>query len=230
MTVNRSVLLDLDGTLTDPKIGITSSIRYALDKLGEDVPPANELTWCIGPPLLESFTKLVGQQRASRAIAYYRERFSTRGLYENRPYPGVRELLSALSDSNTRLFVASSKPEVYVRRILEHFGFLTFFETVFGSTLDGLRADKTDLLRFALAEGKIPAADATMVGDRRYDIVGARNNNISAIGVLYGYGSRQELAEAGAHAFAESPAALHRLLQSIGDAGPAPAQNPGTTS
>lgn len=213
-STSQNVFFDLDGTLTDPKIGITRSIQYALEKLGAESPTTDELTWCIGPPLLENFEKLLDADRAPEAVTLYRERFATVGLYENSPYPGIHDLLTRLRDRRTRLVVASSKPEVFVRRILEHFGLIEFFGDVFGSELDGTRTDKTELLRHALDRTGIDPKQAVMVGDRRHDIIGAHNNQISSIGALYGYGSREELENAGAKRLATSPDQLAGLLLS----------------
>jgi len=210
--MTQTVFFDLDGTLTDPMLGITGSIRYALEKLGATVPEAKELTWCIGPPLLESFQTLVGSDRAAAAVVHYRERFSRVGLYENTPYSGIHAALSALQSAGVRLCVASSKPHIHVREILEHFELIHYFSDVFGSELDGSRTDKSELLRFALAETGVEANAATMVGDRKHDIVGALDNGVSAIGVLYGYGSEEELTQAGANRFARAPSELASLL------------------
>ncbi|MHA1153456.1 MAG: HAD hydrolase-like protein, partial [Alphaproteobacteria bacterium] len=132
------IFFDLDGTLTDPKPGITRSIQYALDKLDRDVPTEDELVWCIGPPLLESFERMLGDSRlAVTAMSLYRERFADKGLYENGVYPGIENTLSILSESGRRLFIATSKPTVYATRIVEHFELGKFFERVFGPELDG---------------------------------------------------------------------------------------------
>jgi phosphoglycolate phosphatase len=208
----QTIFFDLDGTLTDPMVGITGSIQFALEKLGLDVPEAEDLLWCIGPPLLENFRTLVGSERAPTAVAHYRERFSSVGLYENTPYSGIHDALSAIQSAGVRLCVASSKPRIYVREILEHFELINYFSNVFGSELDGTRTDKSDLLRYALSETRIEPNDATMVGDRKHDIIGALDNGVSAIGVLYGYGSAEELTLAGASRFANAPSDLVSLL------------------
>lgn len=210
-----TICFDLDGTLTDPKQGITNCIRHALERLGCAAPPADDLTWCIGPPLLGSFETLVGGEPAlaERALALYRERFGEVGLFENELYDGITDLLSACRNAGHRLFVATSKPTVYAERIITHFGLAHHFEAVCGSELDGTRTDKTDLLRWLLANHAVDAATATMIGDRRYDILGARNNAMHTIGVAYGYGSRAELTAAGADRIAESPAALSGILR-----------------
>ena len=210
-----AIYFDLDGTLTDPKIGITRSIQYALDKLGHSaIPSEDELTWCIGPPLRASFTKLLGGEHSSdRAVALYRERFADIGIFENSLYAGIADILTELARPGRRLFVATSKPGVFAERIIDHFGLRNHFERVFGSELDGTRSDKTQLLQYALQETSVDPSRAIMIGDRSHDIVGARNNGMSAIGVLYGYGSRQELTEAGALHVCARP---HGLLEHLG--------------
>jgi phosphoglycolate phosphatase len=195
---------DLDGTLTDPKPGITRSIQYALERLGFPAPSEDDLIWCIGPPLHDSFKHFVGtDELAGRAIELYRERFSDIGLYENQVYAGIDETLTEVA-SGRRLFVATSKPKIYADRIVEHFGLQRHFEHVFGSELDGTRTNKVDLLAYALAETKVDPAKAIMIGDRSHDVVGARKNGIKAVGVLYGYGNREELTKAGAHHLCET--------------------------
>lgn len=205
-----TIFFDLDGTLTDPKPGITRSIQYALRRLDRAVPTEDELTWCIGPPLHASLKTLLGtDELADEGLRLYRERFGDIGLYENEVYPGIDELLSALAGSGRRLFVATSKPTVYAERIVRHFGLDRHFERVFGSELGGTRADKTDLLGYALKEAKVDPRQAMMIGDRSHDMIGARNNGMAAaVGVLYGYGSREELLEAGAHHVCATPEGL----------------------
>ena len=205
-----SIFFDLDGTLTDPKPGITRSIQYALQKLDRPViPTEDELTWCIGPPLRTSFVKLLGaEDDADRAVALYRERFSDIGLFENAVYDGISEVLTTLSQSGRRLFVATSKPHVFAERIIDHFGLRAHFERVFGSELDGTRVDKSHLLEYALKQASVDPSKTLMIGDRSHDMVGAKNNGMKGIGVLYGYGSRDELLEAGAHHVCATPGAI----------------------
>jgi phosphoglycolate phosphatase len=181
--------------------------------LGREAPPADDLTWCIGPPLLESFKTLLNDASlAEQGLALYRERFGTVGLYENEVYPGIPDLLTACREAGHRLFVATSKPTVYAVQILDHFDLSAYFEAICGSELDGTRSDKTELLRWVLAEHRIDAASATMIGDRRHDIIGARNNGLRAIGVTYGYGSREELTMAGAEIVVERVRALPSIV------------------
>src|SRR6195952_1923260 len=204
-----TIFFDLDGTLTDPKPGITRSIQYALQKLDQaDIPAEDELTWCIGPPLRASFVKMLGEDSADRAVALYRERFSDIGLYENRVYDGIEAVLTTLGQSGHRLFVATSKAHVYADRIIEHFGLRPHFSRVFGAELDGTRADKGDLLAYALKETDADPSKTLMIGDRSHDMIGAGKNGIKGIGVLYGYGSRDELIGAGARHVCATPAEI----------------------
>jgi phosphoglycolate phosphatase len=208
----RTVFLDLDGTLTDPKPGITRSIRHALLTLGREAPDEDALTWCIGPPLLQSFVRLLGgKAEAERALVLYRERFSDVGLFENRVYDGVPDMLTRLREAGYSLNLATSKPHVYAARITAHFGLDGWLDRVFGSELDGARSDKTALLAYALSQTGTRPGRAVMLGDREHDIIGARNNGITGIGALWGYGSQAELQAAGATLLATSPvdAATH---------------------
>lgn len=196
---------DLDGTLTDPKVGITQCIRHAMQKLGESPPPGDELTWSIGPPLHGTFSELLGEARAAEAVTHYRERFASVGWQENVPYDGIHDALQRLQDSGATLYVATSKPRVFAERIISHFGFEPYFRRVFGCELDGTHGEKTDLLRYALGE-IAPCDNVTMIGDRKFDIEAARANGVRAVGVTYGYGSVDELTAAGADALVAAPA------------------------
>jgi len=209
--MKNSIFFDLDGTLTDPKIGITRSIQYALEKLAFEVPASESLTWCIGPPLLQSMKILVGEQQSQAALGYYRERFADVGWLENSPYSEIGHTLATLQDSGLSLFVATSKPRIYAERIVEHFELGQYFDRVFGSELDGTRSNKAELLRYALsATGS--SANPVMVGDREHDVYGALSNHMRAIGVTYGYGSLEELRNAGATHIVEQHADLLPLL------------------
>ena len=200
----RHIFFDLDGTLTDPFEGISKSIIYALQELDAPVPGKRDLREWIGPPLLESFTALIGEQRAPEALRLYRERFSDVGWRENQLYDGIGTMLRELGSAGHALRVATSKPRVYALRIVEHFGLDRYFGRVFGPELDGTRNSKTALLRYALAECVIEG-NAVMIGDRKHDMVGAANNGMTPIGVSYGYGTVTELVHAGAHRIATSP-------------------------
>jgi phosphoglycolate phosphatase len=194
-----AAFFDLDGTLTNPKPGITRCIQYALERLGFSVPPEDDLVWCIGPPLHASMKKLVGtDELADRAVELYRKRFRDIGLYENEVYAGIEATLSEIAAIGLRLFVATSKPKIYADRIVDHFGLRQHFEQVFGSELDGTRSDKMALLAYALAKTAVDPMRAIMIGDRNHDVIGARKNGMKSIGVLYGFGSLAELTEAGA--------------------------------
>jgi phosphoglycolate phosphatase len=209
MPTEPALFFDLDGTLTDPKPGITGSIQYALRKLDRPVPSQDELTWCIGPPLRASFVVLLGgESLADRAVELYRERFADVGLFENSVYPDIEPVLVALSQSGGRMFVATSKPHVFATRIVAHFALRHHFEHVFGSELDGRRVDKSDLLAYALKQAGVDPAKTLMIGDRSHDMAGAANNGMKGIGVLYGYGSREELIGAGALHVCATPQAI----------------------
>lgn len=210
----NTVFFDLDGTLTDPKEGITRSIQYALERLSALVPEMDDLLWCIGPPLRASLAQLLNgdDDAAGEALALYRERFAETGLYENAVYAGIPDVLKVLKSQGKRLFVATSKPHVYAERIVEHFGLGDYFEIVFGSELDGTRVEKTDLLQYVIAQTETDPSEAVMIGDREHDMLGARNNGLSRIGVLYGYGSEAELRAAGAEQLVSSPAELLQTL------------------
>ena len=209
MPTKTALFFDLDGTLTDPKPGITGSIQYALQKLDRPVPTQDELTWCIGPPLRASFARLLGgEELADRGVEFYRERFGDVGLFENSVYPEIADVLAALRKTPRRIFVATSKPHVFAKRIVEHFGLDGYFEHVFGSELDGTRVHKDELLAYALEVAGVDPAQALMIGDRSHDVVGAKKNGIDAIGVTYGYGSPTELLEAGASHLCASPRAV----------------------
>ena len=206
------VYFDLDGTLTDPYEGITKCILYALEKLGFDAPGNDWLHSCIGPPLWDTFPPIVGDALTRRAIDLYRERFDEFGWRENTPYDGIHDTLEAVRASGAHLFVATAKPHPAARRIVEHFGMGEFFDDVYGSELDGTRGQKGDLLAWAIE--KNGAADARiMIGDRKHDLIGARQNGMIAVGVAWGYGSVAELEAAGAEAIAHTPAEVPALLR-----------------
>lgn len=198
MTV-KNILLDLDGTLTDPKIGIHSCIRYAMEKMGQPLADDTDLDWTIGPPLKASFIQLLNSADdalAEQALAFYRERFSTIGLYENELYPHVIETLKALVERGYNLYLATAKPQVFAIRILEHFKLLDYFTKPYGSELTGERTNKGDLIHYILQQEQLVPEHCMMVGDREYDILGARRNGIKTIAVTYGYGTDVEIAQA----------------------------------
>lgn len=213
------ILWDLDGTLTDPKEGIIRSIQYALEKFGRRVPPMDELLWCIGPPLYDSFPDLVpdgNEEDVQRLIALYRERFSEIGLYENIVYPEIPEMLAHLS-ADKKLYLATSKPHFYAKQIIDHFDLSSFFTRVHGSELTGERCDKCDLIRYILETEDIAHADVLIVGDRKHDILGAKKAGIMSVGVTWGYGSKQELEAAGADWIFDRPRDLCDFLSTRRD-------------
>jgi phosphoglycolate phosphatase len=210
------VLFDLDGTLTDPFTGITRCIQHALGALGRSVPPADQLGWCIGPPLTESLATLLGPalaHLAGEALDKYRERFGVVGLFENEVYPDVRDVLAELRRHGHCLHVATSKPTVFARRIVDHFALGEFFTSVEGSELAGARVDKTSLIAHILLQEGVAPADAVMIGDREHDIIGAHANGVGAVGVLWGYGSREELDAAGAFTCVATPRDLIAVVE-----------------
>ena len=211
----QTVLFDLDGTLTDPGQGITNSVAYALKKHGIENTDRRELYCFIGPPLLDSFMKYYGfsREEAMQAIYDYREYFSDRGIFENVPYEGVYSMLQSLRDHGKKLVLATSKPEEFALRILERFELARYFDLVVGATMDEKRSKKGDVIAHALSLLQPEDLNSVvMVGDREHDILGAKENGLQAIGVLYGYGSREELEQAGAMAVAETIRDIPSLL------------------
>lgn len=215
------ILFDLDGTLTDPKLGITSSVQYALRALGIEEPSLDKLEPFIGPPLADSFREFYGldEEQIETAIAKYRERFNDRGIYENEIYPGIAEMLAALKASGKKLSIASSKPTRFVERILDYFDIRTYFDVIIGSNMDGTRSKKEEVveeaLRQMLPSGMTPAekkAAVAMVGDRRFDIEGAREHGITSVGVSFGYAPEGELEQAGADYIVDTVNALLEVL------------------
>lgn len=208
----KTVFLDLDGTLTDPKEGITKSVIYALEKLGHEAPAPDELTWVIGPALVDSFSEL-GVDDPNHAVALYRERFSTIGLFENTPYPGVEDVLKRLA-ARYRLCLATAKPLVFAKRITAKFGLDRHLFAQFGPELDGTRNDKGELLAHALGVLGERAENCVMVGDRHHDIDAAKSVAMASVAVTWGYGSADEHAQADAtcNTLAQLPNLIETLL------------------
>ncbi len=209
------ILFDLDGTLTDPMVGITSCVKYALESFGIRVNSLEELIKFIGPPLKESFMKYYGldDEQGEAAVEKYRERFAPIGIFENEVYPGIKEMLSGLQKRGFHLAVASSKPTVYVKRILEHFELDSYFEEVMGSELDGRRVDKSEVIEEVLKNMHIEdRTQVVMVGDRLHDIQGGKKAHLDTIGAAYGYGGREELKEAKADYIVDTVEELKNLL------------------
>ncbi len=213
-----NILFDLDGTLTNPREGIIACIKHGLSTLGEPAPPDSELEGFIGPPLRDSFSKLLSGDgaRTEMAVQAYRDRFASVGMFENTVYEGIPDALESLRAQGARLYVATSKPHVFAEQILEHFELTRYFQAIFGSELNGTRADKEVLISHVLASARLRPADTIMVGDREHDVRGARRNRVLPIGVLWGYGSRKELMGAGAEQLLEQPRDLGRLSSTHG--------------
>jgi phosphoglycolate phosphatase len=211
------LLFDLDGTLTDPRLGILTCIRHALSRLKVEIAADTRLETFIGPPLRDTFKTLLGMERGDRhtieaAVSFYRERFATTGLYENQVYDGIPQCLATLRDKAESIHVATSKPRIYAERIVEHFALRQYFDTVYGSELDGRLGDKTELIGHLLEQEGLDAATTVMIGDRSFDVIGASNNDVGIVGVSWGYGSESELEQAGADRICHHPDALPALL------------------
>ena len=201
-------LFDLDGTLTDSGLGITNSVRYALQQFKIEITDRSELYSFIGPPLKESFQTYYGfsDEQSELAVRYYRAYFSKQGMFENEVYDGVREMLKQLKEKGKSLIVATSKPEVYSVEILKHFDLFDYFDFVAGATMNDLRNKKSDIIRYALEKCCITEkTSAIMIGDRAHDVIGAKENGLDSIGVLFGYGSYTELKNAGATFLVQHP-------------------------
>lgn len=208
-----TVFLDLDGTLIDPKPGITRSFQHALAQMGLPVPDQNDLTWTIGPPIRDSLLQLgVSRPRLDEAVHHYRDHYTGQGLLDCTVYPAVPDMLADLRSAGHSLCLATSKPLVFARRITRHFGLDTPMAMQFGSELDGTRDDKSDLLAHALqVTGAMPET-CIMIGDRRFDVLGAQANGIATIGALWGYGGQAELNAAGVDMLAHNPADIPGLI------------------
>ena len=211
----NTILFDLDGTLTDSEPGIINSIEYALKKYGIEMENKADLRKFLGPPLKASFKQFCGfsEEKAEQAVEFYREYFRERGIFENNVYQGVVELLEALKAQNKRLVVATSKPEPFTYRILEHFDLLKYFDFVAGSNMDNTRCKKDEVIAYALNScGITDLQSVVMIGDREHDIIGANKVGIASIGVLYGYGDLQELETAGATYIAKDTNEIYEIV------------------
>lgn len=213
----KYLFFDLDGTLTDPFEGITRSVEYALNRYGISVDDRRTLAPFIGPPLADSFIKYYGFSRemAFEAIDIYRERFRDVGLFENEVYAGVPEMLDTIRKAGSKIVLATSKPRIFAQRILDHFDLTKYFDFVDGSELDGTRVNKDEVIAHALDMLNCDKNEVVMIGDRLHDIHGAKINGLKSIGVLWGYGSREELADAGADMIAETINGLTILLMNL---------------
>ena len=211
------ILFDLDGTLTDSGPGITRCVQYALASFGIEEPDLEKLNCYVGPPLLESFMNFAGLgcEEAQQAITKYRERYEAEGIFENEVYEGIPEVLAYLKEKGKILAVASSKPEKYVEQILEHFEIRKYFTVVTGSEMNETRTDKGEVIAETLRRlgAEDSRSDVVMVGDRSYDVIGARENGLLCVGVSYGYGGREELEAAGAAKVCDTPEELKLLAR-----------------
>jgi len=209
-----TVLFDLDGTLTNPKKGITKSVQYALSAFGITSKP-DELVSFIGPPLRDSFKQSykMTQKDIEKAITKYREYYTAKGIFDNKLYAGVVDMIEKLKMNNKTLILATSKPTVFANQILKHFELDKYFDFVSGSELDGSRDAKAEVIDHALKSMNLkPTQSMVMVGDRKHDIIGAKAHRLKSIGVLYGYGSKQELQNAGADIIVNSIEELKNML------------------
>lgn len=214
MQIN-TILFDLDGTLIDPWEGIFHSVEYTLQKMGCPVPQAQDLLWIIGPPIRDNMGKLLNTDdpvTINRSIELFRERFGTLGLYENTLYDGVVEMLSSLKKQGINTYIATSKPQAYAFRILERHGLTHFFNSIYGSEMDGTHSDKVELIAYILEKEKFPPQHALMIGDRMFDIAGGKQNGLFAGGVTYGYGNEEELKVHGADILFHKPQDIMTLI------------------
>lgn len=209
------ILFDLDGTLTDSGLGITNSVAYSLKKYGIEVADRTELYKFIGPPLKESFEQYYGFSpvEAAKAVVYYREYYVDKGIFENTVYDGIEELLWRIRDSGKMAVVATSKPEIFAKRILKHFGLEKYFAYIVGANMDETRTKKDEVISYVLQNCNIPEhSRILMVGDREYDILGAKKMELDSLGVLFGYGDYEELKNAGATYIAESVRDIYPVI------------------
>jgi phosphoglycolate phosphatase len=210
-----NIFFDLDGTLTDSKEGIVKCLHYSMNKLGRPLPDTLEVNDFLGPSLRVTFKKLLGSDDKvliEKAVSIYRERFSTVGLFENKVYPGIPEMLSVLHQNSRRLYVVTSKMKLYADRIIDHFQISPLFIGVFGSEWEGRFDDKADLIKFLMSDLKLAAGETIMIGDRREDIAAGKANGIKTMGVTYGYGSQREIMDAAPDFVCNSPQEIQKLL------------------
>ncbi|HEL1838393.1 HAD family hydrolase [Streptococcus suis] len=210
----QTILFDLDGTLTDSGQGILNSVAYALEKMGIEEPDTANLNRFIGPPLYESFSRFyqLSPEDTQSAVDAFRVYFKEKGMFENQLYPGIIPLLEELRTAGKTLVIATSKPEIFAKQILEHFGIAHYFDVIAGASLDSSRISKADVIGYAINQLEAFPKHAVMIGDREHDIEGARRHQLPAIGVLYGYGSKQEFEKAGATMIVETVQDLKKVL------------------
>ncbi len=215
MNNKEYIFFDLDGTLTEPAEGITNSVAFALRKFGIEIKNRAELQKFIGPPLIDSFMEFYGftREKAEKAVEYYREFYRETGIYQNRVYEGIPALLNLLCEKDKKIILATSKPEKFANQILEHFDLSKYFHLVIGATMDEKRSRKDEVLAYAIEKSGISdISSAVMIGDRKFDIEAAHKYGMEAVGVLFGYGTIEELKAAGADYIAATPNELKNLL------------------
>ena len=211
----HNIIFDMDGTLIDSKPGIHSSLRHAIRRLGHQLPETIGLDWVLGPPLEQVMTRLLselGDARVAEGVSYYREHYGEAGLFDASPFAGIPETLAKLAGSGMILIVGTSKYTSFARRILDHFKMAQFFQAIYGTEPDAHVPSKSELFRQIVTDRRLETSDTVVVGDREFDIIGARANSLNAIGVLYGYGTREELVAAGANSLCDTPGALCELI------------------
>ena len=217
----KNILFDLDGTIIDPKIGITESIQYALRELGlEMIPEADELVWCIGPPLRESFSIMLEtdeEEKVDEAVRLYRVNYLQRGIYQFKLYDTVIDTIRTLKNEEFNIYIATSKPRVMAVDIIKYLSLSDLFNGIYGAELDGTRNKKGELISYLLEKEGISAAEVIMIGDRKHDIIGAGENGIPSCGVCYGYGTEEELLNAGADFIVQKPKEIRNAIFQILD-------------
>lgn len=213
----KNILFDLDGTITDPFLGITKAVAYSLNSFDIRINGLDELTVFIGPPLDESFQKYYGmnEEKSWQAVEKYREYYSQIGLFENEVYEGMEDFLKSLIDSGKDLYICTSKPYIFAKKIIEHFGLTKYFKGIYGAELDGTRKNKKDVIVYCLQQEQLNVDDCLMVGDRKHDVIGAHLNRIQCVGVLYGYGSKEEFENNDCEYIAKNLKELKEVIENV---------------
>lgn len=213
----KNILFDLDGTISNSEVGITNCIRYVLDFWGIEQPPQADLLCFIGPPLKEQFQKMYGfdEEKALQSVAKYRERYDKEGIFECELYLGVKELIIALKEKGYKIALASSKPRVACERIIEYFQLTDCFDGIYGATLDGKISTKEQVLEHLFEETGMKKEETLLIGDTKFDVLGAARVGIPCIGITYGFGTREELKEAGAVAIFDTTEEVESYLETI---------------
>lgn len=213
----KNILFDLDGTITDPFLGITKAVAYSLNSFDIRINGLDELTVFIGPPLDESFQKYYGmnEEKSWQAVEKYREYYSQIGLFENEVYEGMEDFLKSLIDSGKDLYICTSKPYIFAKKIIEHFGLTKYFKGIYGAELDGTRKNKKDVIAYCLQQERLNVDDCLMVGDRKHDVIGAHLNRIQCVGVLYGCGSKEEFENNDCEYIAKNLKELKEVIENV---------------